>query len=1099
MSINKRNKNSGINRLNTRFKKIKKVENKKNTKWIIKIIIYVILFFIIIWFLFLIVLYNKYIKPLDIEDLKNLQIAESSVLYDKNWKQMHKFYKEKRTYVDYEHISKNIINGLVAWEDQRYWENPWVDIIWLLRAWIRSVTGWDRIAWTSTLTQQLIRNTIISKKKNESFSEWVDRKIKEIFLSYQLTKSLTKEKIIELYLNKIEFWHNAFGIEEASKTFFNKSAKDINVFQWAILASLPKWPTYFSPYNYRDRLIWYFNLDENEVSEITWKNEIKKLISPEEIESQNELVEKFKEKVRALKWKWIDWSDKYVVCNVDKDSLLTKDFPVDSKWCVVLEYSRLLNFISDIKVNSWKRVLTYYPWRKDYILQRMLEDNYITFEEYKNAFLEWIAYKFNTKKDSILAPHFVFYVKEYLEEKYWEENISMWWLKIYTTLDLDLQKQAEELVKKQIAQASQKYNVKSSWLVTIDNKTWWILTMVWNVDYYSDDWKWQVNVMTSKLQPGSSFKPFVYSLAMYENEIWPKTPVYDVKTDFWGWYSPKNFDWRFMWKMTISSALNSSRNIPAIKMFYLTSWVDDIIKFMNKLWATSLTKEENYWASLALWTWRMTGLDLAKAYTVFANMWQKVNVNPILKIVDSKWNVIEDNSNPKKEQVITSWQAFLLNSILSDSSTRPGDWNRFLDIWRTFAAKTWTSTKPVTKKWKTTQYPANLWTAWYTPQYTTVVWSWNADWETLNFNASWLMVSGIIWKDFMKTLHKWKPVEDWKKPSDVKSVKISELSWLLPSPNFPNNFLVSSYFINSPKKFDDSYKEIQYDALCNWKVTSQTPESAIKTKIIVNLHSLKPDKLSWENPVQQWIKSSGILEKYWFTWDSNVQITDEVCNRSGEWWNINIKTTLSTEKTYAIWWNNLGIAYKSDLNILKIEILINWEVIQSIPVNNSFWTLEQNFIIPEKFKNSKVKVEIRAINSEYFTSSETKTIKVWEKWKQNIEEVPESTSSWNTETEKPENDKKSKMEIKITNPKNSSIKIDLKDYFNLRFSVSKENLLNVNILIDWELLEKLWNEWNYVVPVNLNQKLKKWINNLKIQAVSTNWEIAEKMVQIDIL
>ena len=122
MSINKDfNKWNKIstNRLSTKFKKIKKVEKKKSTKSVIKMIIYIILFFIIIWFILLIVIYNKYLKGLSIEELKNYQIAETSIFYDRNWKELYKYYVENRTYVDYEKISKNIVNWLVAWEDQR--------------------------------------------------------------------------------------------------------------------------------------------------------------------------------------------------------------------------------------------------------------------------------------------------------------------------------------------------------------------------------------------------------------------------------------------------------------------------------------------------------------------------------------------------------------------------------------------------------------------------------------------------------------------------------------------------------------------------------------------------------------------------------------------------------------------------------------------------------------------------------------------------------------------------------------------------------------------------------------------------------------------
>ena len=1104
MSINKkfpRKTDINNNRLSTKFKKIKKVEKKKSTKSAIKIIIYVITFFIIVWFLFIIVLYNKYLKDLNVEQLKDYQIAETSIFYDRNWKELYKLYKEKRTYVDYEKISKHIVNALVAWEDKRFWENPWVDVIWLVRAGFYFLTWRSESVWgTSTLTQQLIRNTIIVKKNKESITEWIDRKIKEIFLSYKLTKWIPKEKILELYLNKIEFWHNAFGIEEAAKTFFNKSAKDANVFEASVLASLPKGPSYYSPYNHADRLVWYLiytdpDTTNDEASSLKEKNTTH-LVTKEEVNSQKELVNSLKWKISKLKWKWVDWSNKYIICSVEKE--LVKWFDVDSEWCVVLEYSQIDDLLASITVKNWNKTLSYYPWRKDYILWRMLEDKYITFDQLKESVITWMWYQFNTVKEKIISPHFVFYVKEYLEKKYWAENISIWGLKVYTTLDLDLQNKAQEIVAKQANQNTSKFNAKNAALVSLDNKTWWILAMVWSKDYFSEDWKWNVNIITSKLQPGSVFKPFVYAIAMQKNEIWTRTPIYDLPMTFPWNYKPKNFDWGFEWKMNIATALNHSRNIPAVKMFYMTSWVKEIVDFMHKLWAESLKYNEGYWASLALWTWEMTPLDMAQAYMVFANMWEKIEVNPILKIVDSKWNVIEDNSNPKKERVMPTGQAFLINDILRDTETRKSSWNPYLTIWRPAAAKTWTSTKVV--KWKKEQAPANLWTIWYTPQITTVVWAWNTDWEAPKMSASWLEAAAPIWRDFMKLYHQWKDVLNWKKPDDVKNVTISWISWYLPNPDNPeNNFLVSSYFMNPPKKIDKSYRMIEYDALCNWKVTEDTPAAAIKKSLVLEFHSLKPENSAWEAPVQAWAKSEEAIAKYGVS-GSVTSVKDEVCKRGSNDWNIVIKSNISSSKSYNVWINPIELAFISTSPINNLEILANWEVIQSLDISNrNAAGIAISMIIPEKYANSRVKLEIRAVNQEFFSGSEIKEITVWTV--SDNTNTPNPAWEINTQTTSSKSDsKKSDLTINITNPKNSSIKINKEDYFNLRFNVSpKEKLSNVNVFINNNLYKNLWNSGDYVIPINQTEKLEKWVNNLKIQWVDPTWATKERILQVEVI
>jgi len=135
-----------------------------------------------------------------------------------------------------------MVHAIVAGEDKRFFENPGVDVIGLFRAVIYRIIGKnDSLKGTSTLTQQLIRNTIIeNRSSSESIDTAIGRKVKEIYLSYKLTNDVSKEKILELYLNKISFGSNAYGIEQAARTFFGVHAKDLSVLQSAILASLPK-------------------------------------------------------------------------------------------------------------------------------------------------------------------------------------------------------------------------------------------------------------------------------------------------------------------------------------------------------------------------------------------------------------------------------------------------------------------------------------------------------------------------------------------------------------------------------------------------------------------------------------------------------------------------------------------------------------------------------------------------------------------------------------------------------------------------------------------------------------------------------------------
>lgn len=1050
--------------------KTKNILNLKTQNIYLKVLIYTLVFFSVFSVLLSTVLYFKYISGLpSISELENLEISESSIIYDRDWNELYKIFKEKRTYVPFEDINKNMINAIVSIEDKRYWTNPWVDIQWLFRAWINYII-WsaDWVKWTSTLTQQLIRNTIIKNEKS------LERKVKEIYLAYKLTSNVSKEKILELYLNKISYWHNAFWIEEAAQTFFWKSSSEIWILESSILASLPKWPTYYSPYNHPDRTVGfpYIYEDRNDEEKI-------KIITESDKANYSDEVSKLTDFISNLKASRLEWTDKTLLCNIDKEKL-KNPVRIDNDWCSVMQYSELIDFLNSIKISINDGFIEYETWRKDRVLWRMLEDWYINFDEYKENIINAIWYKFSQPKENIKSPHFVFYVKEYLEERFGQEIVSVWWLKIYTTLDWKLQEKAEEIIEKQSEINKNKFWANNAALISIDNKTWEILSMVWWRDYFDEEHKWNVNIITSKLQPWSSFKPFVFSVAMFNKKIWTKTPIYDLETDFWNNYIPKNFDWKFMGKMNISTALNYSRNIPAIKMFVLAWWEKNIVSFMKKIWVNSLNENWQYWAPLALWTWEMTPLELATAYSVFANMWIKKDITPILKIVDSKWNIIEEKiAKSKDEQVISENQTFITNKILSDTSARPDFWNNYISLKnRPAAAKTWTSTKQYIINWKKDIYPANLWTIWYTPQITTVAWAWNTDWKQLNYSWNWLEWAWPIWKEFMEFAHKWKEVENWKKPSWVFGINISEISWLLPNPESSNSWLevISSLFINKPDTYDRSYKQLQVDSLCNWKVTENTPEAAIKTVNLVEFNSIDPFNPKWQNPVINWSKSDFFKEKYWNIPNLITIVNDSECERLGSNSDITIRTTINEWDIYSAWENYIELAYKSINPIIKIDVLI-WDVlVDEIKLDwKTDWSYVWKFFIPVSQSSKNTTITLRAVDNQYFSSSTVKNISV----------ISSDITA---------------PEITLINPIDWSIKLYQTDYFNLKASIKDNSVIKtINLKLDWESLQTWITDRNIAFPINENRDMTIWTHIITIDATDNNWNKSTKEINVEVL
>jgi penicillin-binding protein 1A len=962
------------------FKQTKYSKNKKNKSFfILKWIIFLLVSFLLFSSIATVVLYKKYIELLPpVESIKNMHIAQTSIIYDKEWNELYKIFKENRTYVDYKNINQTMVNALVAWEDQRFWTTPWFDLIWITRAALNWLISWD-FRGTSWLSQQLMKVTYLSNERT------LERKVKEFYLSWKLNKVFDKEKIVELYLNKIFFWSNAYWIEQASKTFFWINSSDLNILQSSVLASLPKAPSGLSPYNHKDKLLWYpfiFNIKEEE-----HKN---KILTKKDLADNKIFVSRLTKFIDNLEFKKVN--DLALICNINKNYIKSWTFRVDSDSCSTMWFDELLKFLNSIKIKDWDYVLEYQTWRKDYILGRMLEDGYIDFETYKETILTSFGFEFKKYRINIENPYFVMYVKDYLEKKYGKEIVEQGWLKIFTTLDSNLQNKAEDLITKYWEYNETKFWAKNSAMVSVDNKTGWILTMVWWREYFDDENGGNNNMITSRLQPWSTFKPFAYALAIYNNSIWSKTPIYDLETKFPWDYTPKNFDWKFEWKMNITTALNNSRNIPAIKMFYLAGGEEKIISFMEKLWVKTLRafkqeyKEKYPWrnyiyaAPMALWTWLMTPLELAWAYSTFANMGIKKEINPITRIVDRKWNIIEGRDEKevleKQEPIIDPSLAYIMNNILSNTESRPSFWNTYLSLsWRKMAAKTGTSTKQYTKDDEKIIAPRNLWTVWYTPQITTVVWAWNTNGKELFFNWNWLEAAGPIMKDFMEYAHIWKESESWNRPIWVKSLNVSSISGLLASKDFPVNLLTNSNFINAPKKSDDNLKFLRVDSLCNWKVTKDTPELAIKEGYLLKFQSISPRNSIWESSVKDWVQSWDWKEKHKNIWNIITEYNDTICTRN---WKAEVIVKTSIENAeLVVWKNNIQIWYISDRGIKKIEIYLWTKFIRSINTfNQNKKGLDVSISIASNLVDTKNLLKIRLIDNQYYSYDENIVIDI---------------------------------------------------------------------------------------------------------------------------
>lgn len=633
-------------------KKIKKYWQKISIKNVVLILIGVGLLFIglgVVW-----------ISTLKLPDFKSFterKIQSSSKIYDRTGTIVLYDVHEniKRTVIPYEDMGTNILNATVAIEDSEFYNHKGIRIKSIIRATVWAKLTGRKIQGGSTITQQLIKNTLLTPERS------LTRKIKEWILAVKIEKIMNKEDILALYLNEAPYGGNIYGIEEASKAFFGKNPKNLTLAESAYLAAIPNGPTYYSPYR---------------------KN---------------------------------------------KDKL---------------------------------------DERKNLVLKRMYDLNFIGEEEYYKAKEEKVTF-LPEQPMNIAAPHFVFFVKEHLVEKYGESTLEEGGLKVITTIDYNLQKKAEQIAKERALQNEKDWNGKNTAVVVLDVKTGQILAMVGSRDYFDTSVDGNFNVATAARQPGSSFKPIVYALA-FEKGYTEKTTLFDVRTEFNSscdpsgtstdpsCYNPSNYDNSFRGPMTLRDALAQSINIVAVKLLYLVG-VSDSIKLSHDLGISTLKNDPNqYGLTLVIGGGETTLLDMTSVYSVFANNGVKNPYQGILKVEDSVGNILEEyKENPT--QVLNPETTRTLSSILSDNTARTPTFgaNSVLNI----------PGREVAVKTGTTNNNKDAWTIGYTPSIAVGVWVGNNDNKEMKKGGAAL--AGPIWNGVMSEALKDTPVEYFEKPREI--------------------------------------------------------------------------------------------------------------------------------------------------------------------------------------------------------------------------------------------------------------------------------------------------------------------------------------------
>ena len=559
----------------------------------------------------------------DYKFLKNYKPPVSSKVYSGDGDLVADFSKEKRIFVPYNSIPKNVINAFLSAEDKNFYYHPGVDAKGILRAIfnnIKNLLTSKRLEGASTITQQVAKNFLLTNEVS------LNRKIKEAILAFRIERALNKERILELYLNQIYLGSGAYGVAAASLEYFDKSIKDLGYAEAALLAALPKAPSKYNPY--RDIELAKFRRDL--VLKNLLENDFLDLKEYEKLKKQNIQLKKKKKVFLEDAQYYIEEVRKKVIKDLTYEKVYKQGFNINTP--INLDLQKAAN-------SSLRNGLISYDKRKGWrgpITNKVYNDNWYKdldkYELEKSIYWEIAIVKEVNQFTTIIET-------ENKTQGTIEYKDITWTKKEFQ----DLLNKGDIIYVKKINKNF--YSLKqlpkiNGGILVMDPYTGRVLALSGGFSFKNSEF----NRVTQALrQPGSAFKPFVYALAL-ENNYTPSSLVLDAPlvldqgSDLKMW-KPQNYGKKFYGPSTLRTGLEKSRNLMTVRIAQNLG-IDKIAKF-SKLLGIYDNPEELL--SISLGSAETTLLKLASAYSAFINGGKLVEPVLIDRIQDSEGNTIVNN------------------------------------------------------------------------------------------------------------------------------------------------------------------------------------------------------------------------------------------------------------------------------------------------------------------------------------------------------------------------------------------------------------------------------------------------------------------------
>lgn len=706
-----------------------------------------------------------------VDQIEKFQPSIPSQVYSDKGLPVEEFYLEKRVMIrSMNEISPYLKNAIIAVEDAHFYQHPGVDPWGILRAFYVNLRTGRVVEGGSTLTQQLAKMLFLKPEKT------MERKMLEAMLAVQLERRYTKDEVFLFYCNQVYLGHGVYGVQAASNYYFGKSAKDLTLPQAVLLAALPKAPQDFSPYTHSDRALARRNhvlnrmVVEKFITSQTAEATMRLPLGVRPALPKNSIAPYYTEEIR----KYLE--DKYGYSGIYENGLqVYSNLNLDMQQAADRALSRGIRKLD--KKHGWREITTkvkpeeiqtYWapewsaPLQADSVVRGVVLDvtdrmAMIRIADQQVALLPqgwaWTRRKEATslmKKGDLTE----FRITEIKEDK-------------ITSINLDQAPLVEGA------------------LVAMDIKTGKVQALIGGSDFALK----KFNRATQALrQTGSAFKPFVYAAA-FERGYTPSDVMIDAPISYHNpWnnetWAPQNYTNDFLGPMTLRRALELSRNTIAVKLLEQIG-VKYAIGYIDRF---ETARNMQPYLPLALGASESTLIDMVRAYSAFGNQGLMMKPYYIEKIVDRDGNLLEQDL-PQPKEVMRADIAYLMTDVLQ-GVTRRGT-----------AVKARVLNRPVAGKTGTTDDCTDAWFIGYTPSLICGVWIGFDEKKTLGKKETGAEAALPIWIEFMQTVLKEKPVEEFQATSNIVTVAVDRLTGLRATPDCTDVIIESFVAGTEPKEY----------------------------------------------------------------------------------------------------------------------------------------------------------------------------------------------------------------------------------------------------------------------------------------------------------